>query len=342
MKKQKWNEHEKAEFLKRIGLLMKRGYSLANSLELYAFNEREEIRMHIHNILERLKNGERIYEILQQLEFPSDIVASLYFFEKNDLAEGLIHSGEFLAKRVAFKHKLQKILQYPLFLLWLTSIMIYLLFRHLIPHFSNLYSSIGSTLPKASQLIILTVKTLPFLFIIAGTLFILFIFAQYVKFRRLSPRTKLLNLLRYPVIRTLTKLFVTHRFSLNLSSLLQSGVSINEAMQIFEQQTYSPFLQQEASEIKHRLVSGESLEQIMNERNPYRKELSQIIKHGQISGNLADELAIYADLLFQKIEQYLTKTLTIIQPIIFTIVGLIVLLMFLAIMLPMLQFIQSL
>lgn len=113
-------------------------------------------------------------------------------------------------------------------------------------------------------------------------------------------------------------------------------------MQIFEQQTYSPFLQQEASEIKHRLVSGESLEQIMNERNPYRKELSQIIKHGQISGNLADELAIYADLLFQKIEQYLTKTLTIIQPIIFTIVGLIVLLMFLAIMLPMLQFIQSL
>jgi len=101
-------------------------------------------------------------------------------------------------------------------------------------------------------------------------------------------------------------------------------------------------LQQEASEIKSRLISGETLEQIMNEREPYQKELAAIIKHGQMSGNLADELMIYAERLFQKIEERLIQTLNIIQPIVFTIVGFIVLLMFLAVMLPMLQFIQSL
>ena len=342
MKTNKWNDKEKAEFLKRTGLLMKRGYSLANSLELYALNERKEIQQQIAAILEQLKNGERIHEILQRLGFPSDIVASLYFFEKYDIAQGLIHSGQFLDKRVTFKSKLQKILQYPLFLIWLTSFMIYLLFRHLIPQYAKLYESIGSTLPKASQVIILTVQTLPYLFVFSGIVFVLFIISRYFKIRHQSPRTKLLYLLRFPIIRTFTRLFVTHRFSLNLSSLLYSGVSINEAMQIFEQQTYSPFLHQEASEIKYRLISGESLEQIMNEREPYQKELAAIIKHGQMSGHLADELAIYAELLFQKIEERLMKTLNIIQPIIFTGVGFIVLLMFLAIMLPMLQFIQSL
>lgn len=342
MKPKKWSEKEKADFLKRIGLLMKRGYPLANSLELYALNERKSVQTHIAEILEQLKNGERIYEILQRYEFPDDIVASLYFFEKYDLSQGFIHSGQFLEKRETFKYKLQKILQYPLFLIWLTSIMVYLLFQHLIPQFSKLYDSIGSTLPKASQLIIITVKTLPYLFILGGILLFIFIASRIFKLRRQSPRTKLLYLLRFPVIRTFTRLFATHRFSLNLSSLLYSGVSINEAMQIFEQQTYSPFLQQEASEIKSRLISGETLEQIMNEREPYQKELAAIIKHGQMSGNLADELMIYAERLFQKIEERLIQTLNIIQPIVFTIVGFIVLLMFLAVMLPMLQFIQSL
>lgn len=342
MKTKKWSEKEKADFLTRIGLLMKRGYSLSNSLELYALNERKEIQMQIAKILEQLKSGDRIYEILDRFQFPSDIVASLYFFERYDLPEGFIHSGQFLEKRETFKGKLQKILQYPLFLLWLTSFMVYLLFRYLIPQFSKLYDSIGSTLPKASQLIILTVKTLPYFFIIGGILIIIFITLRYIKLRNKSPRTKLLYLLRFPVIRTFTKLFVTHRFSLNLSSLLHSGVSINEAIQIFEQQTYSPFLKQEANEIKYRLVSGEALEEIMNEREPYQKELAAIIKHGQISGNLADELMIYAEMLFLKIEEHVMKTLNIIQPIIFTIVGFIILLMFLAVMLPMLQFIQSL
>lgn len=342
MKTKKWSEKEKADFLTRIGLLMKRGYSLSNSLELYALNERKEIQMQIAKILEQLKSGDRIYEILDRFQFPSDIVASLYFFERYDLPEGFIHSGQFLEKRETFKSKLQKILQYPLFLVWLTSFMVYLLFRYLIPQFSKLYDSIGSTLPKASQLIILTVKTLPYFFIIGGILIVIFIILRYIKLRNKSPRTKLLYLLRFPVIRTFTKLFVTHRFSLNLSSLLHSGVSINEAIQIFEQQTYSPFLKQEANEIKYRLVSGEALEEIMNEREPYQKELAAIIKHGQISGNLADELMIYAEMLFLKIEEHVMKTLNIIQPIIFTIVGFIILLMFLAVMLPMLQFIQSL
>lgn len=342
MKTKKWSEKEKADFLTRIGLLMKRGYSLSNSLELYALNERKEIQMQIAKILEQLKSGDRIYEILDRFQFPSDIVASLYFFERYDLPEGFIHSGQFLEKRETFKSKLQKILQYPLFLVWLTSFMVYLLFRYLIPQFSKLYDSIGSTLPKASQLIILTVKTLPYFFIIGGILIIIFITLRYIKLRNKSPRTKLFYLLRFPVIRTFTKLFVTHRFSLNLSSLLHSGVSINEAIQIFEQQTYSPFLKQEANEIKYRLVSGEALEEIMNEREPYQKELAAIIKHGQISGNLADELMIYAEMLFLKIEEHVMKTLNIIQPIIFTIVGFIILLMFLAVMLPMLQFIQSL
>lgn len=342
MTTKKWKKKEMADFLIRIGHLMQRGYSLSNSLELYAINERKEIQEHVALILEQLKDGDRLYDILERFEFPNDVVASLYFFEHYDLSEGFIHSGHLLEKRETFKERLQKILQYPVFLIWLTSFMVYMLFRYLLPQFSKLYNSVGSGLPKASQLIISTVKSLPFVILIGAVILLLCIFIYFINIRNKSPRAKLMTLLNIPFARTLTKLLVTHRFSLNLSSLLHAGVSINEAIRIFERQTYSPLFQQEAIEIKFRLLSGESLESIMQDRHLYQGELTAIIKHGQMNGQLADELTIYADILFSKIEELLIKTLNVIQPIIFTIVGLIVLLMFLAVMLPMLQFIQSL
>ncbi len=342
MTAKKWKKNEMADFLIRIGDFMQRGYSLANSLELYAMNERGEIQRHIAHILNQLKNGERLPDILEQFSFPGDIVASLYFFEHYNLPEGFIYSGQILEKREIFKERLQKILQYPLFLIWLTSMMAYMLLRYLIPQFSTLYSSIGSGLPAPSLLIISIVKSLPFVFLSALVCLLISVLAFHIKMRNRSPRAKLMALLNIPFVRQLTKLLITQRFSLNLSSLLQAGISINKAFRIFEQQKYSPFFQQEAVEIKFRLLSGESLENIMLGRHLYQKELAAIIKHGQINGKLADELAIYSELLFHKVEAFIIKTLNIIQPIIFTIVGFIVLLMFLAVMLPMLQFMQSL
>lgn len=342
MKTKKWKKKAMGDFLIRIGHFMQRGYSLSNSLELYAINERKEIQEYVALILKQLKNGDKLHDILNRFEFPNDIVASLYFFEHYDLSEGLIHSGQLLKKREMFKDRLQKILQYPIFLIWLTSFMVYMLFRYLLPQFSKLYNSVGSGLPKASQIIITVVKSFPYVMLAGAFILLVSISFYFINLRNKSPRKKLMTLLHLPFVRTLTKLLVTQRFSLNLSSLLHAGVSINEAIHIFERQTYSPFFQQEAIEIKFRLLSGESLEDILLDHSLYQSELSAIIKHGQINGHLADELTIYAEILFNKIEEFIIKTLNVIQPVIFTIVGLIVLLMFLAVMLPMLQFIQTL
>lgn len=342
MKRKKWNNREKAEFLKGIGNLIQRGYTLSNSIELFALNERDEVQQDIQTILQQLKNGDRLYDVLDRFKFPNDVLSSIYFFEHYDLAEGLIQSGNILEKREHFKSRLQKIMQYPLFLIWLSSFMFYMLFRYLFPQFSNLFNSVGSELPKTTMFLVQIVKSLPAVLIGFALLLILVLLSYAAKYRKQSPRTKLTPLLKIPFVNTLTKLIITQHFSLNFSSLLNAGISINEAFHIFERQNYSLLLQQEATDIKFRLKGGESLESIMNERALYQRELASIIKHGQMNGKLADELAIYSEMLFQRIEEKLVKALNVVQPTIFILVGLIVLLMFLSVMLPMLQFIQSL
>src|SRR5690606_35280603 len=125
-------------------------------------------------------------------------------------------------------------------------------FHYLLPQFSNLFDSVGSELPQLTKMIVQLIKSLPVIFACFIVIFILLVLYYAAKFRHQSPRTKLTPLLKIPFLNSITKQLMTQRFSLNLSSLLKAGISINVAFHIFEKQTYSLFFQQEATEIKFR------------------------------------------------------------------------------------------
>lgn len=72
-----------------------------------------------------------------------------------------------------------------------------------------------------------------------------------------------------------------------------------------------------------------------------RKELSYVITHGQANGNLAIELGDYSDLIMEKMERKIKHMVVIIQPILFTCIGGIVVLMYLAMIMPMFQMMNS-
>lgn len=342
MNKRQWPTDKKAKFLQQTGQLLSRGYSLSNSLTLYGLHEKPIIKRAITDMIDQLKNGEQFHNILKEYAFPNDIITYLYFYHYYDLATGLIQSGKILEKREYFNKRLQKILQYPLLLTWLSFMMLVMLVQFLIPQFIQLFATVHQDIPTVTKLVVLFVKSLPSVALFG--LVILFLFALYyvTKIHRQSPRDKLLLLNHIPFLKKIIELLITYRFSLNVSSLLHSGLSMNEALSVFERQNYSLFLQQEAHAMKTLLNRGERLESILSHRSLYRKELPTIIYQGQINGKLADELTMYAHDLFNQIEETLLKALTIVQPIIFFFVGLLILSMFLSIMLPMLQFLQSL
>lgn len=342
MRRKKWHLLNKADFLERIGSLMKQGYTLANSLELYGLNEKPHVRQIIEQMLEQLQEGDPLYDVLERYGFPSDTVSTIYFFEYDNLPEGLIHSGKALRKREQLKQKLDQLLQYPLFLLWLAAILIYMMTRYIFPQFTMLFSSTEDELPTLTNMMIRLIEVLPIVFlVILGTAVFISIY-YFTRFRKQSPTQQITGLLKIPFINSMTRLVLTHRFSISFSTLLQAGTSINEAINIFERQTHSLFFQQEAAVIKLRLQSGESLEEIMRSRPAFTPELSAVIRHGHLNGQLADELSVYAHMLFDKIEAKMQKFFRMLQPVIFAVIGALILLMFLAMMLPLLQYIQML
>ncbi|WP_083849195.1 type II secretion system F family protein [Bacillus timonensis] len=136
-------------------------------------------------------------------------------------------------------------------------------------------------------------------------------------------------------------MFNSHFFSVQLSNLLKGGLSIFQALTMFEQQRHSPFFREEAKEMKQLLRAGNRFDEILRVREYYEADLAMIISHGQTNGNLASELQHYSQYVMEKVEEKVTRLLAIVQPILFTIIGIIIVMMYGAIMVPMFQLLNG-
>ncbi|WP_096201241.1 competence type IV pilus assembly protein ComGB [Bacillus sp. FJAT-45350] len=343
MRKDKWKSSAKALFLKRLGVLLEQGYTITSGIELLSFQEKKVVKEQLFFILDELKEGIAVHKALETINIPKDIAAFLYFSERNsDLARGMKRAGDIYLKRETIKEKLLKLLRYPLFLLWIVIAISIVMVQYLFPHFQSLFHTVDNELPLITLFVLGFIEHIPILvIIIIVTLFVILVL--YMKyFRELSPHKKMSIFLKIPVVNQFVTLFITYYFSLQLSGLLKGGMSIYDSLSVFEEQDNLLFYKNEAEEVKLLLHQGENLSDVMSKRGYYQKELALVIQHGQDKGQLDLELFHYSELLYSAIEEKLNKLLIIIQPSLFLIIGILVLSMFLSVLLPVFELINSL
>lgn len=83
------------------------------------------------------------------------------------------------------------------------------------------------------------------------------------------------------------------------------------------------------------MAKGLPLDDVIGVCNYYEQELVLVIRHGQSNGELGKELNHYGEILFQAFEERLETLLKFIQPLLLSFVGLLVICMYLAILLPL-------
>ncbi|MGO4887142.1 competence type IV pilus assembly protein ComGB [Anaerobacillus sp. MEB173] len=341
--KHKWSQIKKAEFLVQLGMFLEQGYTLADTILLLKYYQPKEVRAQLDVLIQKLREGSTIHEGLHELQFPKDVLGYLYFSEKNgELAKGFIEGGRLLAKREEIKEKLQKLLRYPLFMLWLLIVIAFIMLHYLFPHFQSLFESLNIELPLITRLFLKMVSLTPLfvsLFIFINLLAFCY---YYFSYRHYHPSKQISLLLRIPILNVFLKLMLTHYFTVQLGRILKGGLSVYEAMTIFEEQDQLPFFQHEGLMMKMQLKCGEKLEEVVRGRNYIQKELPFIVSHGQANGSLSHDLLHYSEVLLAVIEEKAKKLTLTVQPILFLVIGLVVMFMFLSVMLPMFQLISSL
>jgi competence protein ComGB len=342
MMESKWPVEEQANFLKRMGELLGRGYPLAEAMESLSFYLEKKRTDDIENSLRKLREGYPLYIILDQLKFNKDLVSYVYFAEQHGgLHDAVLEGSRMVLKRNSDFKRIKKIVSYPLFLVVMTGILFFFVDQVLLPKFSSLFLDMKLSPNLFMKAINTAASIFPyFLYTLFGMSIVGFVYYYWV-FRKLSPFRQKAVLIKIPLAGKLLKLFYTHFYSVQLSYLLTGGLSVLDAFKIFEQNQKEPFLMQMGRSTIEKLAKGERLDLAVESYPFFEKELSRIIKHGQENGKLDQELYFYSRHCLTQLEEKTEKLMKIIQPALYSILGLLIISLYLSILLPMFQLMQG-
>ncbi len=336
MKKHKWSVNEQASFLKRIGELLARGYPIADAIESISLHLPEYRKGELHDCLAELQKGIPFHECLEHLGFHQDLIGYVYFAEQHgSFADALLEGSSLAQLKDKDLKKLLKLLQYPMLLIMITGLLFVFVQKTLLPRFTTLFTSLGLEANFFTKVIYGFDAYFPIVIEVLLVFLMLTAIYYFYSFRKLSVLKQRTLLARLPIIGRILKLLFTHYFSIQLSFLLSGGISVSEALILFEKNKKQPFYSELGRDIKLKLITGERLETIAASYSFFEKEFPMIVKHGQENGKLEQELLFFSKHCVANMEEKIEKSLRSIQPILYLFIGFLVVSMYLAILLPM-------
>ncbi|WP_440858307.1 competence type IV pilus assembly protein ComGB [Staphylococcus shinii] len=336
------SEKEKIILLSKLKDLLEHGFTLSDSFNFLL--QHTNIRsLNIKALIkEELQHGADCSQVLKLLRYPQTIVMLIYFAEMfGDLTVTLPHAQEYLMKNYKTKKRLLKTLQYPLLLLSIFTIMLIVLNHTIIPEFQNLYHSMGveiSLTQRYLSFIILNLPSFLFYLLIVALIFIILFYLVYVK---LPINHKLKIMLSIPIVSKFYKLYKTFRLSSEFSLFYKNGISLHKIVDIYSQQKDDSYLTYLADALSTGIQRGLNLSEILTKLSCFEDELVIFIEEGEKKGHLEVELKLYSEIIIDKIQQSMQFIIKFIQPCIFLIIAIMIVSLYLVIMLPMFDLMQT-
>ncbi|WML45290.1 competence type IV pilus assembly protein ComGB [Neobacillus sp. PS3-40] len=337
MKKHRsWPIIEQVHFLRRMGELLVRGYPIAAAIESLSIQMKPTRKKELKECLIDLKKGLSFHDGLANLGFHEDLVGYVFFAEQHgSFAEALLEGSSLVLKKDQDKQKLVKLLQYPTLLIFITGFLFIFVEKTLLPRFTTLFKTMNLEENLFTKIVYAFGRFFPLLLIILIITLSLTAIYYFMFFRKASILQQKIKLVRIPLLGHILKLMYTHYFSVQLSFLLTGGLSVSEALRIFESYQKQPFYSRIGKEVRLKLVTGDKFESIIKIFPFFEKEFATIVKHGQENGKLEQELYFYSRHCITSVEEIIEKSLKVIQPILYLFIGILVVSMYLAILLPM-------
>ncbi|WP_285768901.1 competence type IV pilus assembly protein ComGB [Peribacillus sp. SI8-4] len=342
MTKSKWKLKEQAVFVTKLGELLSHGYPLAEAIHFLEFQESKKKAGDFTKALKDLRSGYPLHQVLSHLGFHPQLVSYIFYGEQyGDLDRALKEGGGYWKKRTEDLHKVKKVLVYPIFLVFFVSIVFYILQSVLLPKFQAIYI----TMNVDQNIILILLSALSFIlpllpFILIGMFLFLYLLRR-LWFNRMCPLRQRRLLIGIPIVGSFIRLYETYFFASQFSGMLSGGLSINESINLFSINQQQPFYQKLCSIIKDDLTEGRSLEMIFQELPYFDRNLPVVAANGQKYGRLDAELLHYSQFLLEKMEEKMNVILKILQPLMFSVIGCLIVSIYLAVLLPMFSLLEG-
>ena len=259
------------------------------------------------------------------------------------LEETLLRLAEMLEKRAHLAAKVKAATVYPLMMVVVAIAVVVFLLSFVVPGITQIFLEMNRALPWPTQLLIATSafmkKYLVLLLILACAAFFGIRSACKTKEgRSFVDRWKL----RMPLFGKLFLKLEIARLTRTLGMLLASGIPILTSLEIAKSVVQNSLIAKSLDSVKEGVSKGIGVAAAMRKTGFFSPIVFHILSTGQVSGEIETGLINIADMYDGEVELTVKSLVSLLEPAILLVMGVVVGLIVLAILLPILEINQAL
>ncbi|MBI2984814.1 MAG: type II secretion system F family protein [Candidatus Kerfeldbacteria bacterium] len=331
--------------MRNLGATVQAGVNLTESLDiLVADATKQTARAILLDAKTNVQNGLPLSTTFQRYHryFPPIYVGMLRAAEASgQLAQTLDELAQYSEKIHLINHRIKSALSYPVLLLAGTLGVVVLLLTFVLPRITKAFYQANVELPAMTK-VLLVISTAVTKYPLLDVLGLAVIVWLVIQFRRPGRRFLIRLISILPVARELMKKLALVRFSRSLGSMLRSGVSITEAVQLAGQAVGNETYQRVLDQAAERVANGVPLSQTLKEHPKlFPRFFSSLVAAGEKSGTTEEVLRSFSEFYDAEIDTTIKDLTTFLEPALLLFMGAVVGIVALSILLPIYQFIGS-
>jgi type IV pilus assembly protein PilC len=316
-------------FTRQFATMINAGLPLVQSLDILARQtENKSLQAVTRQVLYDVESGNTLADALDKHR---NAFSQLY---TNMVAAGeaggildtiLLRLATFLEKNDAIVRKVKGAMIYPAVIFSVAILAVVVLLLFVIPTFEQMFAEAGVPLPAPTRFVIFLSQILQqywWLMILGGVALAFGIRRYYA-----TQGGKLVidrALLRMPVIGDLLRKSAVSRFTRTLGTLLASGVSILDGLEITARTAGNRVIHDAVMQSRGSIAGGETVAGPLEESGVFPPMVTSMIAVGEATGGLDEMLTKIADFYDDEVDAAVAALLSLMEPIMIVVLGVVV------------------
>jgi len=331
-----------ALFTRQLATLVRAGLPLDEALQAVSeHSEKVRIKNIVLGVRAKVLSGHTLAASLDDFRkiFPAVYRATVAAGEQSGRLDTILDRlAEYTESRHSLRQKINHALIYPVVLTSLSLTIIVLMLVYVVPKVVGVFQTSGQSLPMLTRSLIWFSDFLQHWWLgILGALGILVFTIRRSLANEGTKKRAHRWILKIPVLGKVSRGLNTARFTRTFSILNSSGVPVLESLRISASVVSNLPMRDAVEEAAMRVREGSAIGHALNKSGVFPAMSIHLISSGEVSGELDSMLEKAATHQEKEMDSTLTTMLNLLEPILIIFMGLIVLVIVMAVLLPIFQ-----
>ena len=228
----------------------------------------------------------------------------------------------FMEKAMALKKKVKGAMTYPAICLAISLLILVVILVFVIPVFEEMFAQMDSTLPVPTLIVVAISNAFKenLIWIILPVIALIYLFKKVYSTEKGRLRIDQ-TFLRMPVVGMLIRKVAVAKFTRTLSTMLQSGVPILEALQVVARTSGNKVIERAVLRTADSIAEGRPIAEPLEESGVFPNMVVQMINVGESVGALDTMLEKIADFYDEEVDQAVSNLTAMIEPFMMVFLG---------------------